>query len=210
MTTDLLGDKIENLDDNYTEAFLKFWDAFPKRRRKNRKKAFEAWRKNGCEAMADTIIANVQHRAKKDIDWIKSDGAYVPMPTTYLNGGAWSDGFQERKAGTENQAPTEIDEPPPQGDEWKARINGFLLKECCRIKGEIRNSDMENIILPERDRFAKQMRDSYGENVKPEELDEYRGIVAGWKRKMSGLFNKYRHGGDADAAVESMQAEACP
>ncbi len=46
------------------------------------------WTKNYNETQADLIIAHVEYM-KRTEDWRKNNGAFVPMPATYLNQQRW-------------------------------------------------------------------------------------------------------------------------
>ena len=68
------------------DRFPDFWSAYPKKREK--KKARDAWKRKRLDSRADEIISDVQNRIKNDGQWL--DG-YVPHPTTYINGERWED-----------------------------------------------------------------------------------------------------------------------
>ena len=64
-------------------GFIKFWAAYPKKKSKGQ--ALKAWIKNGCEPIADEIVAAV-----KDYNFAE-DPQYRPFPSTWLNGWRWLD-----------------------------------------------------------------------------------------------------------------------
>lgn len=74
------------------DRFPDFWSAYPKKREK--KKARDAWKRKRLDSRADEIIADVQTRIEKDGQWL--DG-YVPHPTTYINGERWEDEIEPPK-----------------------------------------------------------------------------------------------------------------
>jgi hypothetical protein len=69
--------------------FDEFWAVWPKGMRKVSKQLCERKWKNRCmDDEAETIIAHVKYM-KTTQDWRKDDGAFVPMPLTYLNQMRW-------------------------------------------------------------------------------------------------------------------------
>ena len=69
--------------------FETFWQAWPKGMRKVSKQLCERKWKNRCfDDEVETIIAHVKYM-KTTQDWRKDDGAFVPMPLTYLNQMRW-------------------------------------------------------------------------------------------------------------------------
>jgi hypothetical protein len=66
--------------------FDRFWSAYPNK--KGKKDAERHWRREGCDAVADELIAHVFLMQQQDDDWIRG---YVPMGSTYLNGRRWED-----------------------------------------------------------------------------------------------------------------------
>lgn len=75
-------------DKSHDARFNDFWDAWPKERRRNKKKAREAWKRKRLDKRADEIIADVIARRDNDGQWVRG---YIPLPTTYLNGERWED-----------------------------------------------------------------------------------------------------------------------
>ena len=68
------------------DRFREFWEAYPKKR--DRKKARDAWKRKRLDSRADQIIADVKRRVRNDDQWLKG---YVPHATTYINGERWED-----------------------------------------------------------------------------------------------------------------------
>lgn len=71
--------------------FDDFWTEWPKDRRRDKKKAREAWKRKKLDGRADEIIADVKKRISEDGQWIRG---FVPLPTTYLNGERWEDTYE--------------------------------------------------------------------------------------------------------------------
>ena len=67
-------------------------DVYPKHRKKNLTKAREYWARHHCDAIADTIVADVIERQAKDVDWLR--GA-IPHLATYINQRRWNDPIEE-------------------------------------------------------------------------------------------------------------------
>lgn len=68
--------------------FEEFWLAYPRDRRRDKKKALATWKRRNLDSMADLIIADVKNRVDNDDQWIRG---FSPQPTTYLNGDRWED-----------------------------------------------------------------------------------------------------------------------
>ena len=87
------------------ETFDRFWDAYPKKQKKLNSQ--KAWHKLKPDTvLAEQIIRDVQIRSQR-LDWLKENGKYVPMPTTYLNGQRWTDELPEPKRGDFDWYPDE-------------------------------------------------------------------------------------------------------
>lgn len=78
-------DKNPNVQ-KFTDDFLEFWNMYPKKVGKD--KAFESWSKK--KPRLDDVIFTLSWQLNSK-DWLKDDGKYIPMPTTYLNQGRWQD-----------------------------------------------------------------------------------------------------------------------
>lgn len=66
------------------EGFMRFWAAYPKRRRQARKNCLRIWKKKKLEERADAIVSIVLVLSKTE-DWKKSGGQFVPLAATFLN-----------------------------------------------------------------------------------------------------------------------------
>ena len=73
----------------YSDDFLEFWGAYPKKMGKGA--AYKVFNKLklGKKEKADIITAlNWQ---KKSEQWLKDNGQFIPYPATYLNQRRWED-----------------------------------------------------------------------------------------------------------------------
>ncbi len=71
------------------DAFSKFWEEYPKK--KNKGDAIRAWKKlRVTPEFSDTILAAVRAQ-KKQKDWVKENGRYIPYPASWLNAQGWLD-----------------------------------------------------------------------------------------------------------------------
>lgn len=66
--------------------FDRFWAAYPNK--KGKKDAERHWRREGCDDVADSLIAHVRMMMAQDDGWRRG---YAPMGSTYLNGRRWED-----------------------------------------------------------------------------------------------------------------------
>lgn len=70
-------------------GFARFWSAWPKSERKEAKGiCLKSWLKASGEAIADTIVADVERR-KTAPAWTKDNGQFIPAPLVYLNNRKW-------------------------------------------------------------------------------------------------------------------------
>jgi len=72
--------------DSKINGFDEFWDAYPNK--KDKQKAKKAWLKCSPKLVKVLQALNLQ---KKSEQWIKDDGRFIPLPTTWLNGARWED-----------------------------------------------------------------------------------------------------------------------
>ena len=73
------------------EMFERFWRAYPSSRRKNKERARRAWRKLNPDLALCREMAAALERDKRSRDWLKDNGAYIPHPSSWLNGRRWED-----------------------------------------------------------------------------------------------------------------------
>tara|TARA_R100000005_G_C4986789_1_gene194913 strand:+ start:391 stop:1017 length:627 start_codon:yes stop_codon:yes gene_type:complete len=81
--------------DDYPK-FKIFWDSYPPRNgvRQNKREAFISWIYLKLETKGDMIIEAV-NKMKVTDSWQKEKGRFVPMATTFLNGGRWEDEVED-------------------------------------------------------------------------------------------------------------------
>ncbi|QKS57204.1 DUF4373 domain-containing protein [Paenibacillus barcinonensis] len=77
----------------YHSDFEQFWDEFPKRRRRDKAKAYDIWQRKIKTSERETLIQCTRHYAQ-DVQAIGREGEYAKMPTSYLNAGTYKDYLQ--------------------------------------------------------------------------------------------------------------------
>lgn len=80
----------ESHDDGYHADFERFWEEFPKRRRRDKAKAYVIWMKKIKAGERESLIQCTRHYAQ-DVQAIGVEGEYAKMPTSYLNAGTYKD-----------------------------------------------------------------------------------------------------------------------
>ncbi len=75
-----------------TSLFDDFWASYPRKEKK--KEAYKIWVKNKLDKIGNQIIKDLIDRQARHDRW--EDRAYIPLPTTYLNGEQWNDEIIER------------------------------------------------------------------------------------------------------------------
>jgi hypothetical protein len=86
--------KKKALPKNYSEWFNKFWDCYPKCPRKSAKKlAWKAWWSAAdgeeVELLGKCVVALFWQSQTEG--WTKENGAWIPMPSSWLNQARWED-----------------------------------------------------------------------------------------------------------------------
>ena len=84
------------LQDALNSAFESFYRAYPKK--KARKDAERAWVKLNPDSSLTASIMTALEKQKASKDWLKDNGQYIPLPTSWLNGKRWEDEVQEVKS----------------------------------------------------------------------------------------------------------------
>jgi hypothetical protein len=73
---------------DFSDAFLKFWEEYPSKKRFDKDGCWKKWKAKGLEQKSDLIINAV--KAYKNTDnWTKDDGQYIPGITTFVNQSRW-------------------------------------------------------------------------------------------------------------------------
>lgn len=85
------------------DRFAEFWNLYPVK--KGKKHAEASWRRQGLDAIADRIIADVVARKAEDRQWREG---FIPHGSTYVNGAGWEDAIDR----TATKAPTGRDGRP--------------------------------------------------------------------------------------------------
>lgn len=65
-----------------------FWKAYP--RKVGKAKAMKAWEKAKSKPVLDAILNALEEQKKQD-QWTKDEGKFIPHPTTWINDGRWDD-----------------------------------------------------------------------------------------------------------------------
>jgi hypothetical protein len=86
------------MHDTLDEQFERFWMAYPWRRaKKPARKAFErALKKTSLAAMLQALDWQ-----RLQPQWLKQGGAFIPLPTTWLNQERWDDQPPPQSVGSE-------------------------------------------------------------------------------------------------------------
>jgi hypothetical protein len=75
----------------HRSGFEVFWSQYPKKRNKGR--AEKAWGElRPDDSLLCTMLAKLEE-AKKNPDWMKERGRYIPYPASWLNGKGWEDEY---------------------------------------------------------------------------------------------------------------------
>ena len=83
---------------------MRFWAKYPKRQA--RQDAWKAWQQLDPDAdLIEEILTALEWQVEQ-VDWIKDDGQYCPLPATYLRGERWTD---ERRSGKDRRRLTEFE-----------------------------------------------------------------------------------------------------
>jgi len=89
---DYLRDYIKELEDLPPfdcEKFETFWKEYPVKKAKS--VAIKSWNKLKIDNDLFLIIMTAVKNHKKSIQWVKDNGQFIPMPSTWLNQRRWED-----------------------------------------------------------------------------------------------------------------------
>lgn len=79
------------------EQFKLFWEVYPRKQKKQPSEV--SWIKNVKTVdQALEVIAHVEKRKKQDPQWLRDQGQYIPLPSTFLNQALWNDEYQVNSA----------------------------------------------------------------------------------------------------------------
>jgi hypothetical protein len=121
-------DRIGKETKGYSHDFLKFYDAYPKHKKKD--DAWRAWEKRkGDRPTLETILMAITKQCKS-FDWKKEDGKYIPYPASWLNAGQWEDECTEDNA-TKSDAP-------------RAPIPQVPMITCPKCNARMPATDLDN------------------------------------------------------------------
>lgn len=88
-TYNITSSNEEEKDNNFNS----FWKEYPKRR-VDKPKCKDKFLKLDIETQKK-IIQDIKDRKVKDYKWIKNQGQFIPMTSTYLNNKKWEDDYEE-------------------------------------------------------------------------------------------------------------------
>lgn len=120
-------------DSGYDLKFELFWKEYPRKSAKDA--AYKAWNKKvaAIEGVAEKIM-EVLPRHKRQEQWKKDDGEYIPHASTWLNQSRWNDEIPERAL-----VITDTREEARARHEWMQRVaNGEksdVVREELRASG---------------------------------------------------------------------------
>ena len=92
-TSSSSGMRGEGCQSAYSEDFLEFWSAYPKKMGKG--SAYKVFNKLKLTKKDKADILTALNWQKKSEQWLKENGQFIPYPATYLNQRRWEDEPQE-------------------------------------------------------------------------------------------------------------------
>jgi len=112
------------------DEFETFWNAYP--RKVAKAEAKKAWKQTeAIRPEMDTLLHAIKAACKTE-QWMKSGGAFIPYPATWLRGERWEDELEVVLPGVVNEKPwhetasgieakgKELGLDPSQFDHWQA------------------------------------------------------------------------------------------
>lgn len=85
--------RLEEIRLELKEQFKKFWKVYPRKQKKQPSE--DAWLKHvKTVELANQIIEHIDIRKKSDPQWLKDGGQFIPLASTFLNQGLWSDEYK--------------------------------------------------------------------------------------------------------------------
>lgn len=76
-------------EDYDIDGFDAFYAAYP--RHEGKAAALKAWNKLKPDIVLQTKMGKALAAQKQSQQWLKNNGQYIPMPSTWLNGRRWED-----------------------------------------------------------------------------------------------------------------------
>lgn len=95
--------------------FAKFWKAYPKK--VNKAYARKCFAKAIKKVSLDTLLSAIENQ-KQSVNWMKSNGQFIPDASTWLNNERWDDEVEIQKQEKRIYVP---DEPPYDSALWLSR-----------------------------------------------------------------------------------------
>ena len=86
--TDKKTDKSTDKKEEYVHSFSIFWEAYPKK--KDKARAYKAWKSANVNGRLEEVLSALE-KQKQSKDWLKANGQYIPLPSTWINGKRWED-----------------------------------------------------------------------------------------------------------------------
>lgn len=77
-----------NADDDHLPGFDRFWAEFPPKRKRDKSKCRQKWKRKKLEREADAVLNGLAVWKRSD-EWTRQNGEFVPMPATWLNNERW-------------------------------------------------------------------------------------------------------------------------
>ena len=106
-------DKNDKNVNTYTDDFLEFWQAYPKKVGKGA--AWSAWKKTKKQRPPNGRVVEAVNTQKRSDQWSRNGGQYIPNPATWLNQHRWEDEASPPKPpGPSTALPTEEEEKAEQ------------------------------------------------------------------------------------------------
>jgi hypothetical protein len=81
--------KAADLDAEAYPNFLTWWKAYPNK--KNKQQALKSWHGADLESIDQEPLLRILNLQKRQSEWTKDNGQYVPHPSTYLNQARYMD-----------------------------------------------------------------------------------------------------------------------
>lgn len=114
------------------DQFDEFWKLYPNRKNKKGSKAKFLKLTKDKNFDFDLIMSQLQKQVNH-VDWIKDNGRYVPLPTTWLNNEKWNDEINDNFSNTPQ---TKQDEKQALFDKWNREIAEEEANEKNNIKSD--------------------------------------------------------------------------